>query len=84
MYEVLARYILGLVVGTFLGLMFPTLVPTWLLWLTPLLIVVITEVIGTKDFTGHWYRYRKGVYFIHSAVALLVWFGILFGKSLSR
>ena len=80
MKEIVARYIIGLLAGIIIGILYPTLIPTWLFILIPFGVVAVTELIGKWGFGHRWHDYRGTGYLLHSGVAVCVLFGLLLGN----
>lgn len=80
MNEVFTRYIIGLLVGVILGILFPIIASTWVAILNFVAIFIVTEIIGKWGFGHAWNRYRVGCYILRTGVAMSAWFGVLLGS----
>jgi hypothetical protein len=79
MGDIFLRYILGLMLGIILGLIFPAFASWWLL-LIFLGVFIVSEVVGEWGFGGHWSCYRFSSYILYAGPATFVLFGILLGS----
>jgi len=82
MNSIIGRYIIGFLAGIIFGMIFQNFVPIWFLAITPIGIVVVTELVGRWVFGHRWHEYRTSGYIMHSGVAVSAWFGVLLGSGM--
>jgi hypothetical protein len=80
MKTILPLYLVGFMIGVVLGVLFSIPISAWIIVLSgALLIVIVTEAVGSWGFGGRWREYRVGVYVIWPAVVAFTLLGFLFG-----
>jgi hypothetical protein len=81
MNTLIPRYLIGLLVGVVVGLLFPG-IPQWILLLCLLTTFVISELLGWWGFGNHWSSYRLSSYALYAAVVVCIWVGTLLGSGM--
>jgi hypothetical protein len=66
-----ARFVIGLLFGICIGLIYPSL-PVFWIFVTTLLFLVANEVVGRWGFGSHWAEYRFSSYLLYTGVVVCI------------
>lgn len=80
MFELVPRYIIGLLLGVCLGLIWSFLASWWIVAYL-FAVLAISEMLGRSGFGSHWDEYRFSFYLLYSFPFWIIALGILFGAS---
>lgn len=74
-----ARFVIGLLFGICIGLIYPHF-PFFWIFIATLLFLVANEVVGRWGFGSHWVEYRFSSYLLYTGVVACVGTGIFLGS----
>lgn len=74
-----ARFVIGLLFGVCIGLIYPSL-PVFWIFVAILLFLVVNEVVGRWGFGSHWVEYRFSSYLLYIGVVACIGVGIFLGS----